>query len=311
MSSLSNQPAAAPAALSSPAVAADFSGLWIPLVTPFDEHHAVDHAALAALAKRLAVQGVAGFVVCGSTGEAAALEEDEQLAVLATVREAVPHLPRIMGLGGEHLGHVLKRLERLNTRDLHGVLVPAPSYIRPAQDGLQQWFTRIADASAQPVVIYDIPYRTGATLQLDTLRALARHPRIQAIKDCSGDASKLQALLGEAKLQILAGEDLQIFATVAQGGAGAISASAHLQTARFAEVIALLRAGRLDAARERWRPLPPLIDALFAHPNPACIKALLAQQGEVSPAMRAPMTPAPEGLLGRLTTLSAAAAAGV
>jgi len=290
-----------------PATPADFSGLWIPLVTPFDGP-AIDHAALAALAKRLAAQGIAGFVVCGSTGEAAALDEDEQLAVLATVREAVPHLPRIMGLGGEHLGHVLARLERLNTQELHGVLVPAPSYIRPAQDGLQQWFTRIADASAQPVVVYDIPYRTGATLQLDTLRALARHPRIQAIKDCSGDAAKLRGLLGGGELQVLAGEDVQIFGTVAEGGAGAISASAHVQTQRFADVIALLRAGRLDAARDRWRPLPALIDALFAHPNPACIKALLADQGELQNTLREPMTRAPADLLAGLRARDAAAA---
>lgn len=302
MSSVSSHPPAVPA------IPADFSGLWIPLVTPFDGP-VVDHAALAALAKRLAAQGIAGFVVCGSTGEAAALDEDEQLAVLATVQEAVPHLPRIMGLGGEHLGHVLARLEQLNTQDLHGVLVPAPTYIRPAQDGLLTWFTRIADASAQPVVLYDIPYRTGATLQLDTLRALARHPRIQAIKDCSGDAAKLRALLQGGELQVLAGEDLQIFGTLAEGGVGAIAASAHLQTARFAEVISGLRAGRLDAARECWRPLPALIEALFAHPNPACIKALLADQGELQDTLREPMTRAPASLLAGLRARAAVAAA--
>ncbi|WP_225784850.1 4-hydroxy-tetrahydrodipicolinate synthase [Xenophilus sp. Marseille-Q4582] len=293
-------------AITPPCALSDFSGLWVPLVTPFDGD-AVDFASLAALARRLAGQGVAGLVVCGSTGEAAALDEAEQLAVLASVREAVPQLPLIMGLGGEHLGHVLKRLERLNTQGLHSVLVPAPSYVRPAQDGLHTWFTRIADASAQPVVLYDIPYRTGATLALETLRALARHPRIQALKDCSGDAAKLRALLQDGELQVLAGEDLQIFGTVAEGGVGAISASAHIQTARFAEVIALLRAGKLDAARERWRPLPGLIEALFAHPNPACIKALLADQGELQNILRAPMTRAPAPLLERLRALATTA----
>ena len=286
---------------------ADFSGLWVALVTPFLDDGAIDHAALTALVQRLAVQGAAGFVACGSTGEAAALDEEEQLAVLATVQEAAPHLPRIMGLGGEHLGHVLRRLERLNALDLHAVLVSAPPYIRPAQDGLRLWFQHIADASAHPVVLYDIPYRTGATLHLETLRALARHPRIQAIKDCSGDGAKLRALLQDRALQVLAGEDLQIFGTVAEGGVGAISAAAHAQTARFAEVIALLRAGRLEAARECWRPLPALIEALFAHPNPACIKALLASRGELRDTLRAPMTRAPEGLLAGLRALDAEA----
>lgn len=282
----------------------DFSGLWIPLVTPFDDRQAVDHAALSRLVRRLATQGVAGFVVCGSTGEAAALDEDEQLAVLETVHEAAPQMPRIMGLGGENLGHVLGRLERLNTLGLHGILVPAPSYVRPAQDGLHAWFTRIADASAQPVVLYDIPYRTGATLQLETLRALADHPRIQAIKDCSGDSAKLQALLADGLLQVLAGEDLQIFSTVAQGGVGAISAAAHAQTACFADVVRLLRAGELEAARRHWRTLPPLIEALFAHPNPAAIKALLAAHGEMRDVLRAPMTRAPQEVLARLAALA-------
>ncbi|RYZ04321.1 MAG: 4-hydroxy-tetrahydrodipicolinate synthase [Comamonadaceae bacterium] len=309
MSSLIAHPAApanSSAAASALVPEADFSGLWIALVTPFRDG-AVDHHALTALVKRLALQGVAGFVACGSTGEAAALDESEQLAVLATVREAAPELPRILGLGGENLDPMLRRLEALAALDLHGILVPPPAYIRPAQDGLHRWFTRIADASAHPVVVYDIPYRTGATLHLDTLRALARHPRIQALKDCSGDGAKLRALLHGGDLQVLSGEDLQIFGTVAEGGVGAISASAHIRTARFAEVIALLRAGRLDAARERWRPLPALIDALFAHPNPAGIKALLASHGELQNTLREPMTRAPEGLLERLRALEAAA----
>ena len=307
MSSLSATPATASATSPASISRVDFTGLWIPLVTPFRDD-AVDHGALSALVRRLSTQGVAGFVVCGSTGEAAALDEDEQIAVLATVRQAAPALPRIMGLGGENLRHVLRRLKQLSTQDLHGILVPPPSYIRPAQDGLQTWFTRIADASTHPVVIYDIPYRTGATLHLDTLQALARHPRIQAIKDCSGDANKLHALLRGGHLQVLAGEDPLIFSTVADGGVGAISASAHIQTARFAEVITLLRAGQLDAARERWQPLPALVDALFAHPNPACIKALLARHGEVQNTLREPMTRAPHALLERLVALDAAAA---
>lgn len=278
----------------------DFSGLWIPLVTPFLADGRLDLACLKRLTRRLADQGIAGVVVCGSTGEAAALDEDEQLAVLHTVRETVPQLPCIMGLGGDQLRHVLQRLERLDGLSLHGVLVAAPAYIRPAQDGLLQWFTRIADASAHPLLIYDIPYRTGSTLQLATLRQLAAHPRIAAIKDCAGDPAKLQALLADGQLQVLSGEDLQIFTTVAAGGAGAIAASAHLHTARFAAVIRLLREGRLDAAREQWLRLPALIEGLFAHPNPAAIKALLARQGELQEVLRAPMTRAPAALVERL-----------
>ena len=158
----------------------DFSGLWIPLVTPFRDG-AVDHEALSALVKRLATTGIAGFVVCGSTGEAAALDEGEQLAVLATVAKAAPPLPRIMGISGYHLGKTLEWVRRLGKLDLPGLLVPAPSYIRPSQAGLIEWFHAIAEASTLPLLIYDIPYRTGASIDRQTLLTLANHPRIRAI----------------------------------------------------------------------------------------------------------------------------------
>ena len=285
----------------------DFSGLWIPLVTPL-RAGAVDHAALAALTKRLAGQGIAGFVVCGSTGEAAALDEDERLAVLETVASAAPSAPRVMGLGGEHLGHALDAVRRLAGRGLAGLLVPAPSYIRPSQAGLQQWFTAIADASEVPVLVYDIPYRTGSTLARETLLALAAHANIVGVKDCSGDAAKVRALIADGRLQVLAGEDAQVLATLAEGGTGAIAASAHVHTPRWARLVAALQAGRLTEARALWQPLAPLVEALFAEPNPGPVKALLAQAGEMCDALRAPMTAASPALLGRLRTIDAAIA---
>lgn len=285
----------------------DFSGLWIPLVTPFRDH-AVDHAALSALAGRLASTGIAGFVVCGSTGEAAALDEDEQLAVLATVARAAPSLPRVMGICGYHLGKATAWARKLSGCGLAGLLVPPPSYIRPSQAGLVEWFNAIADASTVPLVVYDIPYRTGSVIEPDTLLALASHPRIRAIKDCSGDMAKTRALIADGRLQVLAGEDAQLFATVAEGGAGAIAASAHLQTERFMKVLRCLDAGRLAEARAEWQPLLPLIEALFSDPNPGPLKAALASQGLMHEELRSPMTPmAPErraGLLACLQTLS-------
>jgi len=267
---------------------ADFSDLWIPLVTPFDGH-AVDHPALTRLVKRMGAQGIAGYVACGSTGEAAALNADEQLAVLDTVLAASPGLPVVMGLSGYHLADTLAWVRQLLTRRITGLLVPAPHYIRPSQAGLVQWFTTLADQSSVPLIVYDIPYRTGATLTRDTLLQLASHPRIVAIKDCGGDAAKTLALIGDGRLQVLAGEDLQMFATVAQGGAGAIAASAHVQTSRLSEMLRLLMKGDLLQARTLWRPLVPLIEQMFAEPNPALIKALLALHGEIGGALRPPM----------------------
>ncbi|CAM3645910.1 4-hydroxy-tetrahydrodipicolinate synthase [Paracidovorax anthurii] len=279
----------------------DFSGLWVPLVTPFAASGgAVDHATLAALVRRLRDQGIAGFVACGSTGEAAALEPGEQDAVLATVLDAADGLPVVMGLSGYHLGHALERVRQWNALPLAGLLVPAPHYIRPAQAGLLQWFHAIADASAVPLIVYDIPYRTGATLELGTLRTLAAHANIRAVKDCGGSTAKTQALIADGALQVLAGEDAQIFATMALGGAGAIAASAHWQPARLVECLRALEAGHLARARALWRALAPLVEAFFTEPNPAPLKALLSARGWMENTLRAPMAPASVALAQRL-----------
>ncbi len=273
----------------------DFSGLWIPLVTPFHDG-LVDHTALTRLVKRYALAGVAGFVVCGSTGEAASLDEAEQLAVLDTVLAASDERPLIMGLSGYNLPQTLAWVRALCSHPgaarLAGLLVPAPHYIRPSQAGLLGWFKAIADQAACPVVVYDIPQRTGVTLAPDTLLALAHHPNIRAVKDCGHDAAKTQALIADGRLQILAGEDQQMFTTMALGGVGAIAASAHLHTAQFVDMVRLLRQGDLTQARALWAPLVPVIDALFAEPNPASIKAALASEGWLQNELRPPMVAA-------------------
>lgn len=282
----------------------DFSGLWIPLVTPFDQGK-VDHAALKRLVAHYRAKGIAGLVVCGSTGEAAALDEEEQLQTLRTVTEQADGLPLVMGLSGYHLGKTAARIQALGTLGLAGILLPAPSYIRPSQAGLVEWFTALADVSAVPVILYDIPYRTGSRLELETLLALAGHPRIQALKDCGGDPAKTKALIADGRLQVLAGEDVNIFSTVAQGGRGAIAAAAHLHTERFVEVLRRIRAGDLSGAEALWAPLQPLIAGLFAEPNPGPLKAVLAGQGLLRNELRSPMTRASAELAERLQGLDA------
>ena len=291
-----------------PAVSASpppFQGLWIPLVTPF-HHGAVDHPALAKLTTHLATQGVAGFVACGSTGEAAALDKAEQLAVLETVLSAAQGLPVVMGLSGYHLGQTVEWVQALAPYPLAGLLVPAPHYVRPSQEGLLHWFRTLADASAVPLVVYDIPYRTGATLATETLLTLAEHPRIRAIKDCGGNAAKTQALIADGRLAVLAGEDGQMFSTLALGGNGAIAASAHWHVRRFVELMELLHMGDLPEARRMWQTLLPWVEACFAEPNPAPLKAVLAHAGWMRNELRAPMMVASADLEHRLLATLAA-----
>lgn len=282
--------------------APDFSGLWIPLVTPFNGNN-IDHAALKGLVAHYRASGIAGLVVCGSTGEAAALSDEEQIDVLQMVMAEAPGLPVVMGVSGYHLGKTAERIKTLGALGISGILLPAPSYIRPSQAGLVEWFTALADASAVPVILYDIPYRTGSTLELATLLSLASHPRICAIKDCGGDPAKTHALIADGRLQVLAGEDVNIFSTVSQGGHGAIAAAAHVHTERFVQVLALLKAGEIAQASALWAPLLPLIDGLFSEPNPGPLKALLARQGLLQNRLRSPMTPASAALVEKLQRL--------
>lgn len=276
-----------------------FSGIWVALVTPFRGGQ-VDLPALRSLATHLIDSGAAGLVVCGTSGEAAALDEQEQLAVLDAVLEVVPASRVVMGLAGNNQVAVLARLQRIQSRPLAGVLVPAPYYIRPSQEGLQLFFQAVADASRLPIILYDIPYRSAVSLELQTLRQLARHPRIVAVKDCGGDLRKTQALIADGQLDVLTGEDEQVFTTLCLGGSGAISAAAHVRTADFAAVVSLLREGDLVAGRALFRQLLPWIRMAFSEPNPAPVKAMLAMQGLIADELRAPLLHCSDALRERL-----------
>ncbi|MCO6058623.1 4-hydroxy-tetrahydrodipicolinate synthase [Pseudomonas sp. MOB-449] len=276
-----------------------FSGIWVALVTPFNDG-AIDFPALRGLARHLLDEGAAGLVACGTTGEAAALSKDEQLAVLDALLDEVPAERLVMGLAGNNLADVLAFQREVQRRPVAGVLVPAPYYIRPSQDGLLAWFGAIADASSVPVILYDIPYRTGVRLELPTLRQLARHPRIVAIKDCGGNPETTQALIADAQLDVLTGEDGQIFTTLCLGGRGAISAAAHIHTREFVRLVEQVGAGELDTARGIFQKLQPLLRLAFAEPNPAPVKSLLAMQGLIVDELRLPMLPSSAALRERL-----------
>ena len=279
----------------------NFSGVWIPLVTPLREGR-VDHVALAALVKRLAAAGVAGFVVCATTGEAPLLSDDERVAVLGTVK-ANTALPLIMGASATTADDVLRRIDAAMRHAPAAFLVTPPPYLRPSQDALKTFFTTIADASPAPLVVYDIPARTGVRIELDTLLGLAAHPRIVALKDCGGRVEQTEALIADGRLQVLCGNDNEWFSTRCLGGAGAIAASAHLRTDLFVAFDQALARGDLATGRDLWRRLKPLTVGLFEEPSPGPVKALLAAQGECANELRAPMTAASAALQQRLLTL--------
>ncbi|MEN5090605.1 4-hydroxy-tetrahydrodipicolinate synthase [Pseudomonas protegens] len=281
-----------------------FQGIWVPIVTPF-HNGAIDFAALRRLSAHLLESGVAGLVVCGTTGEAAALDKDEQLAVLDAVLEQAPAGRVIMGLAGNNLKSLLSLQTEILKRPVAALLVPAPYYIRPSQAALESFFHSVADASSVPLIVYDIPYRTGVSLDKATLLNIVRHPRIAAVKDCGGNLEKTLALLASGTVQVLCGEDLQLFSALCLGASGAIAAAAHIRPELFVQLQRQVQDQQLDAARTTFRQLVPLIQALFAEPNPAPVKALLAHQGLIEPQLRAPMQDCSAATATHLQTLLA------
>jgi 4-hydroxy-tetrahydrodipicolinate synthase len=233
--------------------------------------------------------GISGLVTCATTGEPAALSEDERLAVLDAVIEAVPDHPVVMGLCDNNMSSLLSRLKRIQERPVAGLLVTPPYYIRPSQAGLITYFKALADAASVPVIIYNIPYRTGVAMELETLRAIAQHERIVAIKDCGGSLSLTIQLIADGDLDVLAGEDQQILSTLCLGGSGAIAASAHIRPDLFARLPQLVHESRLHEAREIFYRLLPMISRLFEEPNPGPVKAALAMMGQMRDELRSPL----------------------
>ncbi|PJI50680.1 MAG: 4-hydroxy-tetrahydrodipicolinate synthase [Pseudomonas sp.] len=277
----------------------NFRGIWVALITPFRDG-AVDFPALQGLVGKLLEEGVDGFVVCGTTGEAAALSHAEQLEVLDAVLQWVPAEQVIMGLAGNNQRELLAMLQDIQRRPVAGVLVPAPYYIRPSQAGLEAFFRTVADAASVPVVLYDIPYRTGVRIERETLRRIVRHPNIAAIKDCAGDVETTLALIADREVDVLTGEDLQIFTNLCLGGAGTISASSHVRADLYVRMYRQMEEGDVISARRTFYRLLPWMQAAFAEPNPSAVKGALALQGLIANEVREPMQACTPATLERL-----------
>lgn len=280
-----------------------FQGIWVPVVTPFHDG-AIDFIGLRRLVGHLLEKHVAGIMVCTTTGEAASLSREEQLAVLDAVLQLVPAQRVVMGLAGNNQRELLQFQSEILKRAVAGLLVPAPSYIRPSQAGLEAFFRTVADASSVPVILYDIPYRTGVTFEQATLLNIVKHTRIVAIKDCGGNLATTLALLASGDVEVLCGEDLQIFNALCLGASGAIAASAHVHTEDFVALYQQVRDNQLSDARATFFRLMPLINTLFMEPNPAPVKAALAMQGLIASELRAPMQTASTGVIERLQQVS-------
>ncbi|WP_109477216.1 4-hydroxy-tetrahydrodipicolinate synthase [Paraburkholderia sp. C35] len=274
-----------------------FSGIWIPLVTPFRSGE-VDIESLQALTEHYARSGIAGFVALGTTGEAALLSDIERVTVLQAISDVVDgRLPILVGIGGFNTHEFISEIRRFEHWDVAGFLVSAPAYVCPDQAGITAHFDRITRETERSIVLYDVPHRTGVSIEPDTVRRLAEHDNIVAIKAC---VSRQFAALRELPINLLCGTDADFLDCLAAGGHGGILASAHVCPDLFVEMDSLMQAGNVDTARGIFERLSPVLRLLFAAPNPSAIKAMLSIEGRLADEVRLPLMPASATLVEQL-----------
>jgi len=268
-----------------------FSGIWIPLVTPFADGE-VDYIAAQKLARHMVDSGVHGLVVCGTTGEATNLSQVEKELLLEAIIDAVRgRCPVLMGLNGSNTRAVASDAWAFQRSGIDGYLMSAPCYVRPSQEGIIEHFRHIARVTDLPIVIYNIPSRTGINMDVRTIAALCESTQFVAVKECGG-MQQLATLINDGFCNVLCGDDALLFNALVHGGHGAISASAHVCPELFVAMYTLTKQRKFDQARALFNQLLPLIRLLFSEPNPAPVKAALAMQGWIHDELRLPMLPA-------------------
>jgi 4-hydroxy-tetrahydrodipicolinate synthase len=275
------------------------AGLHVPLITPFDDDDQVDLGALEKLALRFVEAGAAGLVALATTGEATALTADERRSVVATVAgvTAATGARLIVGAGPNDTRTTIAWHQAL--AEVPGVdasLAVVPYYVRPSEAAIVAHFQAVAAASPVPLVLYNIPYRTGRGLGAAALLELAATDNVIGLKQAVGgvDADTLTVLAdAPARFAVLGGDDPYLLPVVLMGGTGAIAASAHLHTAAFAAMLARGGAGDVAGSRPIAEALLSLVLSLVAEPSPAIIKAVLHHDGLIrSPAVRMPLAAA-------------------
>lgn len=276
-------------------------GLFVPLVTPFTEQGQIAEEALEKLAHSVLDDGASGLVALGTTAETSTLSESERQWVLDVCANVCRErgAPLIAGAGGNDTRSSAEALQLVGKRsDVDAALVPVPYYTRPGEAGVVAHFSEVAERSPVPLIVYNIPYRTGQVLSVDALHRLARIDGVIGVKQALGgiDADTID-LLGDTPpgFAVLAGDDVVAPALLALGAAGGIIASSNLCAGDFAELVSAWRDGEVDRARTIGHRLARLSAAVFAEPNPTVIKGVLHAQGRIpSPAVRLPLLAAAE-----------------
>jgi 4-hydroxy-tetrahydrodipicolinate synthase len=278
-----------------------FRGTITALATPFSRGEP-DLASLEKLVEWQIEQGVDGLLACGCTGEAAVLSHDEVIDVIETVQSvAADRVPVIAGTGKNDTSSTLDLSLEVSDMGVSALLLITPYYNKPTPAGQVAHYAKVADSVACPVILYNVPGRTGTCMEPATIAELSRHPRIVAIKDAAGDAERVSAIRQLCDITILSGDDPLTLAMIALGAEGVVSVVSNVAPAETGAMVRHALDGSFDSARELQDRLYPVMKAMFLETNPAPVKKALELMGIFTSAdPRLPLVPLSDNLTERL-----------
>lgn len=279
-----------------------FQGVLTALVTPFRDG-AVDERALTELVELQIAAGVDGVVPCGSTGEAATLSHAEhQRVVEVAVAAARGRVHVLAGTGSNNTVEAIQLTQHAKEAGADGALLISPYYNRPTQDGIIAHYAEIARRTSFPLVVYNIPGRTGSNILPSTIARLAEVDQIVGVKESCGDMNQISHVIASVpdSFAVLAGDDWATLPMLALGGKGVISTIGNVAPGEVVDLVRAFRAGDIERARSVHYRLMPLVDALFCETNPIPVKAALAMRGLIHEELRLPLLPISNGNRERL-----------
>lgn len=285
------------------------SGVGVAMITPFTPEGQVDYQALGNMVNYVIEGGVDYIVALGTTAETPTLYNSERAVIaMYTAHKINGRVPLVMGCGGNSTSEVLDQLREFDLRGADAILSVTPYYNKPSQEGLYQHFKTVAEHSPLPVILYNIPGRSGVNMTAETTLRLAREiPNIIGIKEASGNLEQMQQIIDNRPegFLVLSGDDGIAIDLMERGGNGVISVAANVFPKLFMECINLAKAGNYAAAREAWRraDMDDAVAALFAEGNPVGAKCALAVMNKIGPTMRLPLVPGSEALRERFKML--------
>ncbi|KGN68597.1 4-hydroxy-tetrahydrodipicolinate synthase [Porphyromonas sp. COT-108 OH1349] len=271
-------------------------GFGVALVTPFTSDYEVDYSALEKLIEFQIAGGVDFLVTLGTTAETPTLTEEEQIKIVAFVQKVVDkRVPIVVGMGGNATRELCKKIRRFPMEGISAILSVAPYYNKPSQEGLYAHFSEVVEASSKPVILYNIPGRTGVNMQVETVLRLSQAfpDKVIGIKEASGSITQIERILKQrpSNFALFSGDDSSTLSYISMGGDGVISVIGNALPKEFGGLVSLCRQGKFAEAAHVQRSLVELYELLFVEGNPSGIKSALHCMGLIENVLRLPLVP--------------------